>query len=417
MSSRNKHSKYGLLPNEWELININGNSELVTDYVANGSFASLKNGVKYLRTPSDSVLIRLVDYNNGFSGPYVYVDNDSYDFLKKTKLFGNEIIISNVGANVGTVFKCPKLKLKMSLGPNAILVKMRGNNDFFYYWFKSEFGQFALKSIVTGSAQPKFNKTDFRKILIPVPPLVEQKSIAAILSSLDDKIELNNKINKNLEEMAQAIFKSWFVDFEPFKDGEFVESELGLIPKGWGVIKLGDISRFIKGKKPVEIFDKFDLPSQMEYITIDVLNEGTPQYASAEKLVISRPLDILIVMDGASSGTIYFGKEGIVGSTLSKLEVEEKLVEVIYQFLKFSQEEIKSHNTGSAIPHTDKNFALKMQLAIPDSQTLNDISKLFMQIREKIILNKKMNSNIVTIRNSILPKLMSGEIRVRHEEV
>ena len=86
----------------------------------------------------------------------------------------------------------------MSLAPNSIMVKFKGNNDFYYYWLKSKFGQHMLNSIVTGSAQPKFNKTNFKDLAIPVPPIDEQKRIAAILSSLDDKIELNRRINGNL---------------------------------------------------------------------------------------------------------------------------------------------------------------------------------------------------------------------------
>ena len=129
---------------------------------------------------------------------FVFIDENAYDFLTKSKLYGDEIIISNVGANVGTVFKCPRLKWKMSLAPNAIMVKFKGDNDFYYYWLKSKYGQHMLNSIVTGSAQPKFNKTNFRDLAIPVPPIHEQKQIAKILSSLDDKIELNRRINDNL---------------------------------------------------------------------------------------------------------------------------------------------------------------------------------------------------------------------------
>lgn len=120
--------------------------------------------------------------------------------MAKSKLFGGEIIISNVGANVGTVFRCPFLNKKMTLGPNSIVVKFKGSDDFYYYWLKSPAGQHMLHSIVTGSAQPKFNKTNFRDMLVPVPPQKEQEKIASVLSSLDAKIEENKKINKNLFE-------------------------------------------------------------------------------------------------------------------------------------------------------------------------------------------------------------------------
>ena len=175
--------------------------EAVTDYVANGSFKSLADNVKYLENGYARV-IRLVDHNNNFNDNAIWVSKNSYEFLNKTKLFGDEIIISNVGANYGTVFKCPTLEHPMTLGPNAILVKMQGNNDYYYYWFLSPFGQNAMKSISSGSAIPKFNKTEFKKIEIPVPHIELQNKVVHILSKIDQKIELNNQTNDNLLAIA-----------------------------------------------------------------------------------------------------------------------------------------------------------------------------------------------------------------------
>ena len=144
------------------------------------------------------MLIRLVDYNNDFQGKFVFIDEHAYQFLGKSKLFGGEIIISHVGPNVGTVFRCPQLAYKMSLAPNSIMVKFKGNDDFYFHWLRGFNGQQMLKSIVTGSAQPKFNKTNFKEMLAPVPPIGEQNKIASILNTIDEKIEINKKINENL---------------------------------------------------------------------------------------------------------------------------------------------------------------------------------------------------------------------------
>ena len=130
-------SPWGMLPKGWHLSTINQEMVILTDYVANGSFASLAQNVKYKETEDYAVLIRLVDFNNNFKDNFVFIDEHAYNFLNKSSLYGGEIIISNVGANVGTVFKCPHLKYKMSLAPNSITVKLKGNNDFYYYWFKS----------------------------------------------------------------------------------------------------------------------------------------------------------------------------------------------------------------------------------------------------------------------------------------
>lgn len=190
--------QYGELPDGWRTEKIGKYASVITDYVANGSFAALAKNVDYKSEPDYAVLIRLTDYNNDFDGNFVYIDKHAYNFLAKSKLYGDEIIISNVGANVGTVFKCPRLDKKMSLAPNAIMLKTKGNDDFYYYWFTSRNGQHSLQSIVTGSAQPKFNKTNFKELLVPVPPLKVQEKIAEYLGKIDQKIEFNKRINKNL---------------------------------------------------------------------------------------------------------------------------------------------------------------------------------------------------------------------------
>lgn len=193
-----KETVLGRIPESWDVLTIKEVTRIVTDYVANGSFASLAENVIYRSEEDVAVIIRLVDYNRDFHGEFVFIDESSYEFLGKSKLFGGEIIISNVGANVGTVFRCPQLPYKMSLAPNAIMVQFIGNDDFYFHWLRSHAGQQMLKSLVTGSAQPKFNKTNFRAMNVPVPPLETQDKIASILNALDDKIELNKKINKNL---------------------------------------------------------------------------------------------------------------------------------------------------------------------------------------------------------------------------
>lgn len=193
-----KDVPFGKIPINWGVARISEVTELVTDYVANGSFSSLAKNVKYKDEEDVGVLIRLVDYNNDFKGNFVFIDEHAYQFLGKTKLHGGEIIISNVGANVGTVFRCPYLPYKMSLAPNSIMVRFKENDDFYYFWLKSRVGQHMLHSIVTGSAQPKFNKTNFRKMLVPVPPKDQQNKIVSILQPLEKKIEENKKINKNL---------------------------------------------------------------------------------------------------------------------------------------------------------------------------------------------------------------------------
>lgn len=297
------------------------------------------------------------------------------------------------------------------------------DNDYIYYLSISpRLREIAIKSMVGSSGRQRVQQSVLEDIDLCLPPLLEQTAIADTLSCLDDMIELNNHTNKILEEIAQAIFKRWFVDFEfpnengePYKSsgGEMVDSELGEIPKGWKAISLGDIGKFIKGKKPIELFYARTNMSQEQYLTIDALNNGIPQFAHRDKMIMADEYDILMVMDGASSGTVYCGMKGIIGSTISTFEVSDsELREIIYQFLKANEWEIKTHNTGSAIPHTDKSYVLRCKVAVPGEKYLGTVSVVFKKIREIIMTNRRHNHNLTAIRDTLLPKLMSGEIRV-----
>lgn len=396
----------------WDYKKISEISDTITDYVANGSFATLKANTEYCEG-GDCILIRLVDYNNDFNDNPLYITEKSYEFLKKTKLYGGEIIISNVGVNAGTVFKAPLIDKKMSLGPNSIMIKTNQNDDFYFYWFKSPYGRHSLNSIMTGSAQPKFNKTDFRNVKVPVPSISEQKKIARILLLFDTKIELNNKIISNLESQAQAIFKNWFIDFEPFKDGEFLESELGLIPKGWEVKQLSELFSFNKGKKPKNLYEEIN-DGLVPYLVKGVIDSTElPKFTGDDKVIRIKDLDYFMLMDGANSGDIYFGYEGALGSTFSVIDVFEiNNLEIIYFYLKLNEVLIKSQNTGSAIPHANKDFIYKMKLAIPNDINRLKVNSFLESVRKYIIVLKKQNTKLAEIRDTLLPKLMSGEIDV-----
>ena len=194
----------------------------VTDYVANGSFQSLKENVTYVDEKDYAVIIRLVDHNADWKNPLLYTTRSSYEFLKKSRLKAGDIVISNVGANAGTVFRVPDLGMPMTLGPNSVVCLPRIENqlsrDYLYYYFASAHGQWSISSILGGSAQPKFNKTDFRSLDIRLPSIADQRAIAHILGTLDNKIELNRKTNETREGIAKTLYTSWFVDCDHVRE-------------------------------------------------------------------------------------------------------------------------------------------------------------------------------------------------------
>lgn len=163
------NSEFGEIPEDFAVVKVGSLPMLVTDYVANGSFASLKANVNLYQEPNYAYFIRNTDLKSGsFS---VFVDQHSYEFLSKSTLYGGEIIISNVG-DVGSVFLCPKLDGRMTLGNNIIMLRPEDNHlrYYLYIWFKYLQGQALIQGIKGGSAQPKFNKTDFKNTSVLIPP-------------------------------------------------------------------------------------------------------------------------------------------------------------------------------------------------------------------------------------------------------
>lgn len=182
-------SELGLIPEGWQLLRM-GDYCYVTDYVANGSFAALKENVTYCDKPNYAVLVRTKDYGAAWGGSFVYVTEESYRFLKKSTLSTGDIVIGNVG-NAGMTFRVPDLGQPMTLGPNAITVRPESNKSYVYEYLCSNTGQHLIKGITSGAAQPKFNKTEFRKLFLPLPPeelLARYKKVADPLWQLKEHL-------------------------------------------------------------------------------------------------------------------------------------------------------------------------------------------------------------------------------------
>ncbi len=167
------------MPDGWAWSRLEPIASLITDYVANGSFASLKANVRTYKEKNYALFVRTVDFANNFKGDLSYIDKESYDFLEKSKLYGGELMLSNIGASIGKVFKVPHHDTPMSLAPNAIILRFFNDItcDYFEYVFKSFVGQNYLQFLSGGAAMPKFNKTDLRAMIVPVPPIKEQERI------------------------------------------------------------------------------------------------------------------------------------------------------------------------------------------------------------------------------------------------
>lgn len=192
------------VPKGWEYKSV-GDFINVVDYVANGSFATLKENVTLLTEPDYAIYIRTTDFNSGFSKELRYVDKSAYDFLAKSVLIGNEVIISNVG-DVGTVFRSPSwLGMPMTLGSNAIALKNYDIPHYLYLYFSSHKGQHDISSIVTGSAQLKFNKTNFRSLKVLIPNNSLLTKFEKFVFPIFEKIDANMAENLKLAEIRDLL--------------------------------------------------------------------------------------------------------------------------------------------------------------------------------------------------------------------
>lgn len=398
---------FGRIPDNWELNTIDNACEVVTDYVANGSFKSLAQNVQYQDKEDSTVLIRLVDYNNGFNGNFIYVNNHAYEFLAKSKLFGGEIIISNVGANVGTVFRCPYLKKQMTLGPNSVMLKFKQNDNFYFYWLKSPAGQHMLQSIVTGSAQPKFNKTNLRQVLIPVPSKEEQRKIADILQVLDNKIENNNQINRNLSEQAKSVYMEIFENFEKTKVLEDYPVKIysGGTPSTskkeyW---EGGDIHWLSSG----ETANEFVITTDKTITQLGVDNSST-KWASKYDVVTAS------AGQGHTRGqTTMILLDTCINQSVIVTHAAKEYMPFIFFNLSGRYEELRvlSDGTSTRGSLTTKIMA---KLKMPDI-TKNEITRFSdyaWPIISQIEVNLKENEKLACLRDSLLPKLISGELDV-----
>lgn len=282
-----------------------------------------------------------------------------------------------------------------------VITPIRGKVDikFLYYALSLCLKQF--KNMSQGTSTKFLTVTILNSFSVQLPSISDQRRIASILSSLDRKIELNNKINADLEEMAQAIFKNWFVDFEPFKDGKFVDSELGMIPEGWKVGCLGDIAEITSGKRPPkkskdktkELFIPLIGASDIMGFTSDVLYE--------------RP--ILVIGRVGTHGVVQRFQEKCWPSD-NTLVIESSYYNYVYQLLKGI--DYSAINRGSTQPLITQTDVKNTDVIIAPENVLKEYESITSTLFSKHRANIKENSRLSTLRDTLLPRLMSGELEV-----
>lgn len=310
---------------------------------------------------------------------------------------------------------------------NQSLIAIRANNillnnKYLYYNLKSRYNelrQISDSHSIRGSLTTKMIKD----LIIKLPSLEEQEKIANILSSLDDKIELNNEMNKTLEEMAQSIFKRWFVDFEfpnedgePYKSsgGEMVDSELGMIPNGWEVVNYINTSDIQYGFafKSKLFNDKEGKP----IIRIrDISNSYTPTYTTEEynDLYIVTKNDILVGMDGEFKAHIWGGKDSLLNQRVLRIRPKDNnSIAYSYFSIKEPLRYLENSKVGTTVIHLGKKDIDNIKIVYPPNNLISKYRDIADNLINKICENKVEIMELLELRDSLLPKLMSGEIKV-----
>lgn len=275
-----------------------------------------------------------------------------------------------------------------------------------------------LSFLNSGSAQPQITIDSLSKYLIRIPPINIQRKIAGILSALDSKIENNNKINANLEAQAQALFKSWFVDFTPFKDQPFVDSELGPIPQGWKVGKLGDIAfqstERVMTRNDVKVLSPITtgkLVLSEEYFTKQVFSKSIRNYKIVKQGAFAyNPARVNI----GSLGMNEYKFDGCVSPVYVVLECLKGYSFFFDLFRKtdfFKQAVISFAIGGVRQTLNYSDFAL-IDATIPPLNIVQSFNEIYLQLKKKISINEEENQRLAALRDTLLPKLMSGEIKL-----
>jgi type I restriction enzyme, S subunit len=376
-----------------------------------------------------------------------YVTEEMYEDKKRYSLSYNDILISLTGSHINQMnsavgkigrvrIKDKKLLLNQRVGKIYVTDTEKCDCDFLFYYLSQEEIRYKLASSAGGSAnQANISPVSIKNLDIFLPPLSEQREIAAILLSLDEKIELNNEMNKTLEEMAQAIFKRWFVDFEfpnengePYKSsgGKFVESEFGMMPEGW---KEGTLDNLVvintasvdPKENPETLYEHYSIPAfdEQKYPKFEYGREikSNKYLVSPNSFLVSklnpttkRVWDPLCITENAISSTEFI-------NYLPKDISYQSYLYCVLNSERFSEHLIK-HATGSTGSRQRVKPAdtLTFNVILPDTETLKKFDNLIKPIREKLKINQINSAVLKDVRDTLLPKLMSGEIRVSDAE-
>ena len=365
-----------------------------------GKEAYKEEGISLIRSQN------VLDFSFSTNG-LAFIDDKQADALKNVTIQTGDVLINITGDSVARVCQVPDEYIPARVNQHVSI--LRSNQELLdpellkYILLSPKNKSVLLTMAGAGATRNAITKSMLEDFEIILPPLPEQQSIAAILSSLDDKIEINLQMNKTLEEMAMTLYKHWFVDFGPFKDGKFIDSELGPIPEGWEVKKLGELLEIKYGKdhKKLEVgnIPVYGSGGIMRYVNQFLYDEES----------------ILIPRKGTLSNLFYLRNPFWSVDTMFYTKLKESQTgKYIFYFLKTL--DLAGMDVGSAVPSLTTQLLKNIDIVVPSTEITSSfdvsVSRFFDTMEENI----KENQTLTTLRDTLLPKLISGEIRVKDAE-
>lgn len=417
------------MPNNWntyklgETCNITSSKRIFYDeYVSSG--------IPFYRSKEIILKSNLSEITNE-----LYISEDKFNEIKNK--FGaplnGDILLTSVGT-IGIPYLVKEDDLFYFKDGNLTWLKDFKDtisSNFIVHWIKSNIGKEALNGITIGSTQSAITIQGLKNLELKLPSFQEQQSIASILSAIDDKIENNLAINKTLEEMAMALYKHWFVDFDPFQDGEFIESELGMIPKGWEVKRLDELADIGSSKRI--FYDEYVAEGIPFYRGKEVIELSKGKSISSELFISEQKFkEIKSKFDIPTKGDILISSVGTIGvswlvdgfeefyfkdGNLTWIKKYKTFLKGEYLHLWLNSENGKNQIDGEVIGSTQKALTISslrnFKILFPNEEVYKQIGNEFIDYYEQRQLNLIEIKTLTQLRDTLLPQLISGAVRIK----
>jgi len=338
-------------------------------------------------------------------------------YLSKLPLCSKEdVVLIWDGSKAGQVF----IGLEGVLASTMVRIdpEKQIERHYLYYFLLTRFD--LLNSKTTGTTIPHVNKEVFRNLSIPLPPLPEQRAIAHVLRTVQRAKEATEGVIAALKELKKSLMQHLFT-YGPVpvtKRKPLQETEIGPLPKEWQVVRLGDVVKLTKGRKPDELIPKYQVGA-LPYLTADYFRNRLPtewvpaQYLS--KLPLCSKEDVVLIWDGSKAGQVFIGLEGVLASTMVRIDPEKQIERhYLYYFLLTQFDLLNSKTTGTTIPHVNKELFRNLPIPLPPLSEQREIARMLQAIDAKITAEERRRAALEDLFKTLLHALMSGRMRVPH---